>query len=289
MTKCGPGTPLDPHPGMQKPIKHRTTYEQQRINYEKNYSFYDGYIGEWYNRKKVMNELSNYFTSKCNARVVNTENKIENTVTKLIAKPEKKPKRKRKKKVKRSTIMNESIDEFWIKKEKIGTSLDQVSKHGSERNIETKEYLDRENRFTALWSDDEDDIPDSGNRLELLSPNDNENIETVDMETEEQNILNDHGIKNTVNTDDNINEETENETWIVVSHQSRTSKEIKECTVSNQEEDQKKMMKCRKVDEDTLSSIMETKRATLEPLVLGNKSLQNTSVQVDENSKPIQT
>lgn len=55
MERCTPKVPINAHLGIQHPIQHRMGYEQQRITYEKNYAFYDGFIGEWFNRKKILN------------------------------------------------------------------------------------------------------------------------------------------------------------------------------------------------------------------------------------------
>ena len=59
-----------------------------------------------------------------NARVITPKNKTNNTVVKHIVEPKKKPKRKRNKKVNHKTITNESIDEFWMNKKKLGTPIE---------------------------------------------------------------------------------------------------------------------------------------------------------------------
>ena len=69
LEQCVPRSPIDQNMGKHVSIKPRMSYEQQRINYKKNYSFYDGYVNEWYNRKKVLNELQNYFETKCETEI----------------------------------------------------------------------------------------------------------------------------------------------------------------------------------------------------------------------------
>lgn len=88
-----PGIPLSSNSYTNSIIRKSINFDKQRINYEKNYVFYNSYVSKWYSRKKGMKELINYFKTN-NTRVVTPENKINNTVIKYIVAPEKKPKRK---------------------------------------------------------------------------------------------------------------------------------------------------------------------------------------------------
>lgn len=143
MEICTPRTPVNS--GTHIPTKQRTKFESQRINYKKNYAFYDSYISKCYIRKKVLNELHNYFATKSQAVIYNNNKPTDNDrYHKSTIINNKRPKRKQKRKNKYGNTTNVSINELWVKKKKNGKSLN---------SIQPDEHKDNSNQIDVLSND----------------------------------------------------------------------------------------------------------------------------------------
>lgn len=164
MAKYRPKVPLDLNSGTLKPIKQRFNYEKQWITYKKNYSFYDGYIDEWYNRKKVINELNSYFKTKCETELKNLNK--QNNIVPLNTRQKRKKTKKKKAKYQPPKI--NSIDK---EQENMNNNIISISDQLIIRKIK---YDDSENQFAVLVTTDDDVDDDSDSYSNNIAKHENE-------------------------------------------------------------------------------------------------------------------
>lgn len=133
-------------------------------------------------------------------RVVTPKNKTNNTIMKQTVAPEKKPKRKQKKKVKHNSIINMLINELWMQKKPIETSIDtDFTNKPTECNTNLQCFFllsTCNNKGETLRVNRNEDIPilndyvDSRNRYMLLATDNDNNTKTVHSNDDEQAITN---------------------------------------------------------------------------------------------------